>query len=114
LIYTTALPLPALFFIEAGYEKLESEAHSYQQRLHALIAYFQKKLGVYGSKSPIQPIYISGIERVRHLSKKLMEQGLDVRAIVTPTIKRGRECLRVVLHSFNREEEIDKLGEVLR
>ena len=40
--------------------------------------------------------------------------GLDVRAMVSPTTKRGRECLRVVLHSFNGENEIDKLVEVLR
>jgi 8-amino-7-oxononanoate synthase len=113
-IYTTALPLPALFLIEAGYEKLESEAQSYQQRLKTLVIYFQEKSGIHESQSPIQPIYISGTERVRHLSKKLMEQGLDVRAMVAPTTKRGRECLRVVLHSFNREEEIDKLVEVLR
>ena len=113
-IYTTALPLPALFLIEAGYEKLEKEAQSHQLRLKILVNYFQEKWGAFGSQSPIQPIYISGIERVRYLSKKLMEQGLDARAMIAPTTKRGRECLRVVLHSFNQEEEIDKLVEALR
>ena len=114
LIYTTALPLSALSWIEVGYEKLHKEAHIYQQRLKTLIAYFQQRSGIHGSQSPIQPIYISGPDKVRHFSKKLMEQGLDVRAMVSPTTKRGRECLRVVLHSFNTEEEIDKLIEVLR
>jgi len=113
-IYTTALPLPALCFIDAGYEKLQREGQSQQQRLKTLIAYFQKKSGIYGPQSPIQPIYISGAERVRHLSNKLLSHGLDVRALVSPTTKKGRECLRVVLHSFNREEEIDQLVEVLQ
>lgn len=113
-IYTTALPLSTLSLIEVGYEKLQKEASLYQQRLKTLIAYFQKRSGICGAQSPIQPIYISGTDQVRHFSKKLMEQGLDVRAMISPTTKRGRECLRVVLHSFNKEEEIDKLIEVLR
>lgn len=114
LIYTTALPLSALSLIEVGYEKLQKESRIYQQRLKTLIAYFQQRSGIRGSQSPIQPIYISGTDKVRHFSKKLMEQGLDVRAMVSPTTKRGKECLRVVLHSFNKEEEIDKLIEVLK
>ena len=113
-IYTTALPISSLTFIDIGYEKLEKEAHLHQKRLKLLISYFQKKLGVQGSQTPIQPIYISGIEKVRQLSLKLQQHGLDVRSIVSPTTKRGKECLRVVLHSFNQEEEIDQLEKVLR
>lgn len=113
LIYTTALPIPLLALIEAGYEKLEKEAEILQLNLKNLIAYFQKKIGIQGPSIPIQPIYISNVEKTRFLSKKLIQHGLDVRAILSPTTKRGKECLRVVLHSFNREEEIDKLLEVL-
>jgi 8-amino-7-oxononanoate synthase len=40
-------------------------------------------------------------------------KGLDVRPIVPPTIGKGKECLRVVLHSFNQESDIDKLIEAL-
>jgi 8-amino-7-oxononanoate synthase len=100
--------------IEAGYEKLQDTAHNHQQRLKNLISYFHKKTGTHGPQSPIQPIYISGTERVRDLSKRLGEHGLDVRAVVSPTTKRGRECLRVILHSFNRDEEIDTLVGVLK
>ena len=113
-IYTTALPLPALFSIEASYEKLGRQAKDHKTRLKSLITYFHKKIGIQGPQTPIQPIYISGVDKVRLLSKKLKEQGLDVRAILSPTIKRGKENLRVVLHSFNTEEEIDKLIEVLK
>lgn len=113
-IYTTALPVPSLFLIEAGYEKLQKEVQDHQQRLKTLIEYFQKRSGIRGSQSPIQPIYVSGVEKVRHLSRKLMDHGLDVRALVSPTARRGKECLRVVLHSFNQEGEIDQLVDVLR
>lgn len=113
LIYTTALPLSALYSIEASYQKLQKEASIHQARLKDLRVYFRKRLGK-ASPSPIQPLYISGGQTVQAFSIKLREQGLDVRAIVPPTTKRGKECLRVVLHSFNREEEIDKLGELLK
>ncbi len=113
-IYTTALPPLVLFLIEAGYEKLQKEGKEHQRRLKDLIFYFQKKLDIHKDPTPIQSIPISGIERVRHFSKMLMECGLDVRAIVPPTTKRGKECLRVVLHSFNKEEEIDQLAEILK
>ncbi len=113
-IYTTALPPLILFLIEAGYEKLQKEGQDHQKRLKDLISYFQKKLNLHKDPTPIQPIPISGIERVRHFSKMLVECGLDVRAIVPPTTKRGKECLRVVLHSFNKEEEIDQLAEILK
>lgn len=109
LIYTTALPQSCLYRIESAYDKLQKEAESHQRHLKELIHYFQKKSGLYHSKSPIQPIYGKD---VLHLSKKLRENNLDVRAILPPSTK--QECLRVVLHSFNREEHIDKLLEVLQ
>ena len=113
LIYTTALPATTLISIESKYERLKREAQIQQQRLKSLTTYFCKKTGVENIQSPIKPIYISGVEKLRSLSQRLKAKGLDVRAIVTPTVPRGRECLRVVLHSFNREEEIDQLVEVL-
>ena len=109
LIYTTALPMPALALIESSYEKLLKEAKIHQQLLKNLTAYFCQKTRLKETCSPIQPLYISGIEKLRSLSKRLKEKGLDIRAIVPPTAPRGKECLRIVLHSFNREEEIDQL-----
>lgn len=112
-IYTTALSPALLCFIEAGYRQLEMQAHVHQARLKQLIGYFQKKFGSQSAESPIQPIYIRGSEQVKKCANRLMQQGLDVRALVSPTTKRGKECLRVVLHSFNAEKEIDALEEVI-
>lgn len=107
-IYTTALPYPALVMIAKAYEKLQKEAKGHQNRLQALLRYFRAE-----KNSPIQPLYVSGVERVKKLSKQLKMRGLDVRAIIPPTAPRGKECLRIVLHSFNREEEIDTLWTTL-
>ncbi|MBX3718763.1 MAG: pyridoxal phosphate-dependent aminotransferase family protein [Parachlamydiales bacterium] len=113
-IYTVAMPLTALSLIEAGYDKLAREAHVHQQRLRDLVSYFQKRLGITGTQSPIQPIWINGAEEARSLSEKLKNKGFDARALVSPTVKRGKECLRIVVHSFNQEEEIDRLAEAIK
>lgn len=107
-IYTTALPFPALAMIDQAYEKLQNEARYHQQRLNELLRYFKAD-----NQSPIQPFYLSGTEKAKRIARKLQEKGLDVRAIVPPTVPRGKECLRIVLHSFNRKEEIDTLWNVL-
>lgn len=108
LIYTTALPPPTLRSIDRAYDKLQREAKTHQERLYELILYFNAKMGRVNSRSPIQPLYIPGIENVRNLSAQLHDHGLDVRALIPPTTPRRRECLRVVLHSFNNKMEIDK------
>ncbi len=113
LIYSTALPPSALAQIVAQYERLKVEAKFHQQRLRELMAYFYQKACMQGTQSPIQPLPINRIDRVRALSNKLQTKGLDVRAIVPPTAARGKECLRVVFHSFNQEHEIDQLLEAL-
>ncbi len=112
-IYTTAMAFPSLALIDAAYEKMKLEAKRHQDRLKGLVSYLQQRLGAEGSSTPIQPIVITGVDRVRQLSMELKECGLDVRAIVSPTARRGKECLRVVLHSFNSEEEIDHLVQVI-
>jgi 8-amino-7-oxononanoate synthase len=113
LIYTTALPMSALALIESRYKKLLREAKAQQLRLQQLIVYFTQKTGRTETRSPIQPIYVASPLKLRFLSQQLQEKGLDVRAIVPPTVPHGKECLRMVLHSFNCEEEIDRLVEAL-
>lgn len=110
LIYTTALPPSALQQISWSYEKLAREGVMHRAKLQTLIAYFCKKTGRPVSLSPIQP-FVTG--NAKELSERLWRRGIDVRAIISPTVGRGKECLRIVLHSFNEESEIDQLLEVL-
>lgn len=133
-IYTTAMALPFVKQIGLGYQRLQNESRMHQKRLQQLISYFHMKLEpLYNCKSknfeheddfecktvlqlsdgPIQSIVFGDIQRVKLASEKLREANLDVRPIVFPTVKRGNECLRVVLHSFNQEDEIDRLCDVL-
>ncbi len=113
LIYSTAMPLPSFFLIAARYDKMEQEAQEHQARLKALAEYLAMRLGEQRGEGPIFPLYFPGAEQVREKSRRLQEAGIDIRPIVPPTAPRGKECLRLVLHSFNRKEDMDRMFEVL-
>jgi 8-amino-7-oxononanoate synthase len=58
-------------------------------------------------------VLTAGNEQIRELAAGLQSAGLDVRAILHPTVPKGRERLRIVLHSFNTVEEVDRLIQAL-
>jgi len=113
-IYTTALPLHSLLSIQCAYNFMESNAEMLIQ-LRNRIAYFKNNIGkmlkqsLIESNSAIQCIIIPGNENVRALAKQIQEAGFDVRPILHPTVPAGSERLRICLHAFNTEKEIDGL-----
>ncbi|MCR9253046.1 MAG: 8-amino-7-oxononanoate synthase [bacterium] len=121
-IYTTALPLHSVVSINQAFQYLERH-EVLQDKLQSRINYFKeiceenipKSLGVTypGSDTAIQPIIIPGNERIRKVSEELNKQGFDVRPILSPTVKSGTERLRICLHTYNTEEQIDKLLQAL-
>jgi 8-amino-7-oxononanoate synthase len=106
-IYTTAQPLLALAAIKCGYDLLPM-LDAERARLQELIAYMGV-LGIQRSDTPIQAIPISGNEAVKACAKKLQAAGFDVRALTSPTVRRGKEVLRVCLHAFNTPMELKSL-----
>jgi 8-amino-7-oxononanoate synthase len=115
LIYTTALPQPILIGIKEGYAKL---MHTEAERtyLQSLIHYFRSlnwpSFSLIPSTTPIQSFLIPGNNKARLFAQKLSTKGFDVRALTYPTVKKGRERLRICLHAFNTTEEIDRLYRV--
>ncbi|MGE0930035.1 aminotransferase class I/II-fold pyridoxal phosphate-dependent enzyme [Peijinzhouia sedimentorum] len=62
----------------------------------------------------IQPLIIPGNHRVKWLSQELLDYGLDVRPVLSPTVPEGEERLRVTIHQYNSEEEILQLRDLLK
>jgi 8-amino-7-oxononanoate synthase len=116
LIYTTAFPPASVGAIADAYRlfpKMEAE----RERLRQLIDRFRRATIGYqrlDSLTPIQVVVVPGNAAVRELAERLQQAGLDIRPILYPTVPRGGERLRIVIHSFNTEEEIDKLTDLLR
>lgn len=113
-IYTTALPFYELKCVKNAYDFL-SKSNNKILIINNLIELFIQKVEsiknicLIPSKSPIQCIIISGNNEVKKLSVKIQESGFDVRPILSPTIVKGKERLRICLHAFNSEKEIEGL-----
>jgi 8-amino-7-oxononanoate synthase len=113
-IYTTALPLPNIIAIKRAYELLEKSSDRINT-LHQRIRFFREKVlelkieGIKSSESAIQAIIFPGNENARKAAGELQIAGFDVRPILSPTVAKGTERLRICIHSFNTEEEITGL-----
>ena len=113
-IYTTALPVKSLVAIKQAYHLLQQDGKPVL-KLHELIDCFKNKIAennkiiLIKSDSPIQCIVVSGNNEVKELATKLQQKGFDVRAILSPTVAKGKERLRICIHTFNTFEEIQGL-----
>jgi 8-amino-7-oxononanoate synthase len=112
-IYTTALPLHTLISIKNCLQYI-AENPAVLVNLKTNIQYFSEKIGMEKvNNTPIQVVLFSGNEKVKMMSKMLEDNGLDVRPILSPTVKEGTERLRICLHSFNTKAEIELLLKLL-
>lgn len=106
-IYTTALPFHSLAAIKCSYDlfpKMEVE----RQRLQKLIQLFSTS-----SQSHIQSFPIKGNLAVKEVGKRLALEGFDLNVLMSPTVRRGHEALRICLHAFNTENEVARCIKLL-
>lgn len=111
-IYTTALPLHSLAAIKCSYDllpKLDTE----RNQLSKLIQIFRENVSD-ASETHIQSIQIQGNENAKQAAIHLLEKGYDIRALLSPTIQRGKEVLRISLHAYNTEIELKTLLQLLK
>jgi 8-amino-7-oxononanoate synthase len=117
-IYTTALPVKSLVAINQAYLLLQQNTDVITQ-LHENISLFKsnitknKNIYLVNNDSPIQSIIVSGNDKVKLLAEKIKKEGYDVRAIVSPTVPKGTERLRICIHAFNTKNEIQKLCKII-
>ncbi len=110
-IYSTALPPQEILHIQLAHQFLQKFSQP-QKKLHRLIAYFKIQCGniekLIGD-GPIFSYIIPGEKDVRAKARSLQEKGLAIQPIVSPTVPKGAERLRIILHSYNTKKEIDTL-----
>lgn len=110
-IYTTSLPPASVQAIATAY-RLLPEMSAEREALHRLIALFRDATIGYqrlNSETSIQVVVVPGNEAVKALAEQLQATGLDVRPILSPTVPKGSERLRIVLHSFNTDADLERL-----
>ncbi|PWT77917.1 MAG: 8-amino-7-oxononanoate synthase [Bacteroidetes bacterium] len=122
-IYTTAIPSVNVNAARNSYEIFPSMRKERSQ-LADLVRIFQtelftsgagsEKIQVLNSPTPIQAVILPGNEHVKNLSNTLAEHGFDARPILYPTVPKGKERLRIVLHSFNTVDQLMNLIDVIK
>lgn len=135
-IYSTAPDLFSIWWSRVLYNRM-IESSRERSNLFSLSAYFhhqtQRSLavscsgsssgeqlieqanafGLLRNASPIQGILCPGNQAVMSLESFLRGRGFGVKAIRSPTVPVGKERIRISLHSFNTEAEVDHLVEAL-
>lgn len=99
-IYTTAMPLHCLVAIDCSYDYFPT-LELQRNQINDLI--------ISSSQSHIQCVKIRGGHEVVQMAKKVALAGFSVSALRSPTVRRGEECLRISLHSFNTQKELTSL-----
>jgi 8-amino-7-oxononanoate synthase len=133
-IYSTGIPPHYYLQIQAIYSQLiNSNSQLNKAQLFELIKYFRDvfykqidnkstSLSITGefirptlinSFSPIQAIIIGDNFKAKTIENQLLNQGFFVKAILSPTVAIGTERLRISIHSFNTEKEIDGLVKLI-
>ncbi len=115
-IYTTAMPTSAVQAIAESY-RIFPAMETEREQLGKLVQQFRahkEELRLCNSVTPIQGIIIPGNDRVKEVATRLQEAGIDVRAILYPTVPKSMERLRVVIHAFNTEDELTRLILILK
>ncbi|MGE5320596.1 MAG: 8-amino-7-oxononanoate synthase [Hyphomicrobiaceae bacterium] len=117
-IYTTASPpllaaslLESLRQIEAGAARRERLRRHVEQLRQGLAGLNRGKL--MASPTPIQPLVIGANADAVRLSQTLLQRGLLVPAIRTPTVPAGTARLRITLSAAHDADDVARLIEAL-
>jgi 8-amino-7-oxononanoate synthase len=112
-IYTTGPAPHSIAAIDCSFEYLSGKLNL-QDELKGKIELFislcqQHNIVTIKSNSQIQGIIVSGNDTVKRVADALQHKGFDIRPILSPTVPKGMERLRICLHTFNTSEEIMRL-----
>ncbi len=115
-IYTTAPSFDQVRTIHASWQLLEQKTNF--QNLDEVIQKYLELVPLESNtfsknKSPIQAWFCSDISRLKQKAALAHEAGFNIYPILSPTVKKGTERIRIVLHAFNSPEELSKLIDIL-
>lgn len=105
-IYTTATTPHLVAAIRSAYDYLLVHAERTAELLDN-IAYWKQHMGA--STAGDGPIQIIRHPQAAALAAMAQSEGLGVKAILPPTVKPEHTCLRVCLHSYQKQEDMQRL-----
>jgi 8-amino-7-oxononanoate synthase len=117
-IYTTGLPTHALVALKCAYTllpELREERVRVQQLAALLYLKLNKLSGIRCTPedSVILSVFPQQPQQLKALAAALQKEGFDVRPVMPPTVPAGTERLRVIVHAYNTEEEMEGLVQAI-
>ncbi|WP_316810212.1 aminotransferase class I/II-fold pyridoxal phosphate-dependent enzyme [Pedobacter heparinus] len=116
-IYTTAAPIHTIAAVRSAYQMLEQTDYPLQighKITHYLNLIRQTALPNTPSTSAVHTILYQSGAQAKAAAAAVQAKGLDVKAILSPTVAEGKERLRICLHLFNTDTEIATLVKALK
>ena len=119
-IYTTAAAPESIATLLTSYMLLPELKE--RDLLHENIVFFREKaqtlakekgITFIDSSSAIQGLIIPDSQKVKQVAARLQAQGMGIKPILSPTVPKGEERLRICLHSYNTKEEINLLFQTI-
>lgn len=92
---------------------LAREADAERRHLRGLCGALATALGLPDPPAAVLPFVVGSNGAALELAEHLQGRGFEVRAVRPPTVPAGSARLRLVLHAFNRAEEIEQLSREL-
>lgn len=110
LLFSTSLPPAAVCAIDEAVSIL-TESTEYTDRLWSNAKFFKAELGKLGfntgeSETPITPVIIGDEAKSVQFSKRMLEEGVFVSAIVFPTVPRGTGRVRCMVTAGHTEDQL--------
>ncbi|CEG46564.1 8-amino-7-oxononanoate synthase [Plasmopara halstedii] len=122
-IYTTAMPFHQLVSVIGSHELCTTPiAATLRCYVIDLVHYFKQTIrrtrnipsdALLDSDSPIQSVVFVGNHRVLKASQQMNAMGIRVIPIRSPTVPKGAERFRIVIHAHNTRQEVDRLVNAL-
>ena len=117
-IYTTAISLQNVLTIKFVLKELKWTNE--RNKLLKNIEIFKREIRKYGmeemfiqSNSSIHSCIIPDNARVSQIAEKISIHNFNIKAILSPTIPRGKERIRFCIHSYNSKEQIEEIFNLL-
>lgn len=115
-IYSTALPPVSAAAIQKFYTLLPQMKEERIQ-LKNNIALFKSatlRFAKLDSPTAIQGIFCEDNDAAKAIANTLQQHDMDVRPVLYPSVPKGKERLRIIIHSFNTEAEVNRLIQLLQ
>ncbi len=111
LLFSTSIPPASVAAIIESF-KILMESEELSNKLWDNARYFKEKLAKLGfntgqSETPITPVIIGDEAKTMEFSRKLLDNGVFVSAIVFPTVQKGTGRVRCMISAMHEKKHLD-------